>query len=891
MNVERRERYADRAEAGRLLAERLAEIGLDRPIVYALPRGGVPVACEVARELRAPLDLIFVRKIGAPDAPELALGAVVDGSAPQTVVNQEIRRSTGASDEYLERARTRELQEIERRRSRYMGTRQQIDPKGRTVVIVDDGLATGATMKAALIAMKRQGARRTCVAVPVAPARTVAELQALANDVVCLNPASIFHGVGAFYDDFHQLTDEETVGLLRRTWSGEPAPTVNGGGGKMARRSVAVPPLGLPGELVVPETPRGLVIFAHGSGSSRLSPRNRAVAETLNQRGFATLLFDLLTEDEARERRNVFDIPLLAERIGEAVLFASSEPDIADLPLGLFGASTGAGAALLAAAELGDRIGAVVSRGGRPDLAGQRLADVTAPTLLVVGGDDTQVIELNRQALELIGGEKLLRIVPGAGHLFEEPGKLEAVTEIACAWLEHYLPRPVHIAPPPATTPLETTPETLVSALRRRVRPLPEPEVPAFAEAFDRFGSARVVLLGEASHGTSEFYRARAAITRRLIERHGFTIVAIEADWPDAATIDRYIGHRPGAPARRPSPFTRFPTWMWRNREVDDFVAFLRRHNAGIPADRRVRFHGLDLYSMNASIAAVLEYLDKVDPVAAREARSRYACFEPWSREPAAYGRAALSRGYALCERPVARNLLTLLEKELAYSARDGDEFFDALQNARLVADAEKYYRLMYYAAHESWNLRDQHMFDTLTRILDRAGPQTRAVVWAHNSHIGDARFTDMGAERGELNIGQLCRQRFGNQAVSIGFGTHAGTVAAASDWDAPMEIKQVRPSRPDSYEALCHEVGHPRFLLTMGGDLDPSIHRALSVPRLQRYIGVVYRPETERWSHYSYASLPDQYDAFVWFDTTRAVTPLPAEVRAGEDETYPFGL
>ena len=318
---------------------------------------------------------------------------------------------------------------------------------------------------------------------------------------------------------------------------------------------------------------------------------------------------------------------------------------------------------------------------------------------------------------------------------------------------------------------------------------------------------------------------------------------------------------------------------------------FLARHNAHRPAEQRVGFYGLDLYSMNASMAAVLSYLDHVDPEAANIARSRYSCLAPWSREPAAYGRASLSRGYAMCEAPVNRILVDLLRKELDYVAQDGESFFDATQNARLVADAERYYRVMYFGSHESWNLRDQHMFDTLQRILAWNGPDTKAVVWAHNSHIGDARFTDMGTERGELNIGQLCRQHFGRDAALIGFGTHAGTVAAASEWDAPMEVMAVRPSRPDSYEALCHEVGEERFLIDLRRGHNADLRRALAEPRLERYIGVIYRPDTERWSHYSAASLPEQYDAFVWFDETNAVIPLPSEVVEGEDQTFPFGL
>ena len=874
--------FESRAEAGRQLAEELARLPLDRPVIFALPRGGVPVAVEVARRLRAPLDLVFVRKIGAPGHPEVALGALVDGDRPQTVMNESVRKHLGADSAFLDRARARELAELNRRRAAYLGQRPPVDPSGRTAVVVDDGMATGATMKAALIALKQKGAARTCVAVPVAPESTLEEIGAEADMVVCLDPVRAFLGVGAHYMDFHQLTDAETIGLLRQAWQATDSAEDDTG----SARQIQVPPLGLLGDLRLPADPRGLVLFAHGSGSSRHSPRNRAVAEALGAQGFATLLLDLLKSGEAADRRNVFDIPLLAERLVEVALWISGEPDIADLPLGLFGASTGAGAALLAAAEIPGRISAIVSRGGRPDLAGPRLADVRAPTLLIVGGNDRQVLDLNRQALAALTCEKLLRIVPGAGHLFEEPGALEEVTAMTASWFQNaFVPdasRPVPAMPPAGTG-------SLAAALREVVEPLPRLDDPSFAAAFDRYGDRRVVLLGEASHGTSEFYRARAAITRRLIERHGFTIVAVEADWPDAAAIDREIRSREG-PVPPTEPFTRFPTWMWRNRDVDNFVAVLRRHNTECPGTKQVSFYGLDLYSMTASIAAVLSYLDRVDPAAAAEARRRYGCLSPWSHELAAYGRAAIGRGYAICEIPVTRILVDLLEKKLRYAAHDGEAFFDAAQNARLVASAERYYRVMYYGSTESWNLRDGHMYETLDRLLDWAGPKSKAVVWAHNSHIGDARFTEIGQEQGQFNIGQLCRERHGDKAALIGFGTHSGTVAAASEWDGPMEVKSIRPSRPGSHEALCHDVGNQRFLLDMSR-LGAPLRQRLSEPRLERYIGVIYRPETERWSHYSRASLPDQYDAFVWFDTTRAVIPLPTHTRVGEEKTYPFGL
>jgi erythromycin esterase-like protein len=436
--------------------------------------------------------------------------------------------------------------------------------------------------------------------------------------------------------------------------------------------------------------------------------------------------------------------------------------------------------------------------------------------------------------------------------------------------------------------------QTLSELIAEAAEPLPDLDDRAFGRLFERFADRRVVLLGEASHGTAEFYGARAAITRRLIAEHGFTILALEADWPDAAAVDRYVRHRP-APARAEPPFQRFPTWMWRNTEVAALIDWMRKHNGATPQfDRRAGFYGLDLYNMRGSIAAVLEYLDKVDPDAAAVARERYGCLTPWQKEPSTYGRAVLTAGYRKCKQMVIDQCRDLLKRRLDYIAQDGESFLDAAQNARLIASAERYYRITYYGGAESWNLRDTHMFETLEHLLEARGPTSKAIVWAHNSHIGDARYTEMGVVREELNIGQLCRERFGEEVALIGFGTHTGTVAAASasDWGGDMEIKRVQPSHRDSYEWVCHDAGIPRFLLDLRADQQKAVRRRLLEPRLERFIGVIYRPDTELMSHYAEASLPQQFDAFVWFDETAAVTPLgPQHARTGVPETYPFGL
>ena len=391
------------------------------------------------------------------------------------------------------------------------------------------------------------------------------------------------------------------------------------------------------------------------------------------------------------------------------------------------------------------------------------------------------------------------------------------------------------------------------AASRDAAEPLPEIDDPAFAAAFDRFADARVVLLGEASHGTSEFYRARAAITRRLIERHGFTIVAVEADWPDAASIDRYVRHRPRREGEE-AAFQRFPTWMWRNtrgRGLHPLAA--RPQRAAAAPEAMAGFYGLDLYNLSGSIRAVIDYLDDVDPEAARVARERYGCLTPWSRDPAALRPAGDHRGLCAAARSRWSAMLRELHaKRLRYTAEDGDEWLDAAANARLVKNAEAYYRAMYYGAAESWNLRDTHMFETLCQLLEAKGPDAKAVVWAHNSHIGNAAFTEMGQVREELNIGQLVKERFGERGAAdrLRHPQRHGRRRRPTGTSRWRSSRCARRS-PDSYERLCHDSGVPRFLLDLR-DGEHAIDEPLMEPRLERFIGVIYRPETERWSHYS---------------------------------------
>ena len=663
-------RFRDRRDAGGQLADKLSTYaGRSDVVVLGLPRGGIPVAHEVATRLKAPLDVFLVRKLGVPGHPELAMGAIAEGGIE--VLSPDLIRDLGIPRALVEQVAVRERLELERRDTLYRGSRRPAIVRDRTVILVDDGLATGSTMEAAILALKQQHPARLVVAVPVGARDTCERLRRMADELVCVATPEPFNAVGLWYEAFSQTTDEEVTRLL--------------------------------------------------------------------------------------------------------------------------------------------------AAGVRPAL----------------------------------------------------------------------------VSPPPS-------PKTdLASRVRARAIPLTgDPR--QYDALIDGIGDARVVLLGEATHGTHEFYRERAFITRRLISEKGFTAVAVEADWPDTYRINRFVrGESADEEAVQAlADFGRFPTWMWRNADVLDFIGWLRTHNEAQAADQRAGFYGLDLYSLRASMEAVLRYLDKVDPDAARRARRRYGCFDQFGKEMQEYGYAASLRFHPSCEREVLTQLVELHRQRAEYASRDGrvaaDDYFYAEQNARLVKNAEEYYRTMFRGRDESWNLRDRHMVDTLEelrRFLGRTRPEPRLVVWAHNSHLGDARATEMGT-RGELNVGQLVRERYGASSVLVGFTTFTGTVTAASEWDGPAHRKHVRPALAGSYERLFHEVQAPRFLLPLRTDLDLS--SALAGPRLERAIGVLYLPDTERASHYFHARLSEQFDFVLHFDETRALEPLErcALWEAGEvAETFPSGL
>jgi erythromycin esterase-like protein/predicted phosphoribosyltransferase len=663
--------FRDRREAGRVLAGLLDQYR-DRNdvVVLGLPRGGVPVAYEVAIALGAPLDVFLVRKLGVPGQDELAMGAIASGGV--VVLNDDVVRALSIPPETIQSVVEEEARELERREQAYRGGRPMPDVADKTVVLVDDGLATGASMRAAIQAVRRLHPERIVVAVPAAPQPTCQELSTVVDDVVCATTPSPFFAVGQSYWEFTQTTDVEVRDLLR------------------------------------------------AAATSRVVETDSAV---------------------------------------------------------------------------------------KPDVVVLRSA--MAPV------DD--------------------------GAAYDEL-------------------------------------------------------------LFDLVGDAHFVLIGEASHGTHEFYAARARMTRRLIEEKGFCAVASEADWPDAYRVYRYVRGRSTDSTAEESlrGFERFPTWMWRNADVLDFVGWLREHNDHHDDRAKTGFYGLDLYSLHRSIDEVVGYLERVDPEAAARARERYSCFDHLDAdEGQSYGFAAAFGAGESCERHVIAQLVELHQHGLDYARRDGllgdDEFFYAEQNARTVKDAEEYYRTMYRAQVSSWNLRDRHMVETLNALADhltrQRGEPAKVVVWAHNSHVGDARTTEMGA-RGEFTVGQLVREGHRGDCRLIGFSTYTGTVTAADDWGGPTERKVVRPALPDSVEELFHEVGEKGFLLRF--DTGSPAVDVLRVPRLERAIGVIYRPDTERQSHYFRARVGDEFDAVIHVDESRAVEPLERTAgweRGEAPDTYPFAV
>ena len=877
-------RFTDRKQAGEILAKKIRGLAFKMPVVLALPRGGLPVASEIARELGAPLDILAVKKIGLPQNPELALGAVSEDGVP--VMDEILIKSLGVDRALLDQIAQIKVAEVKAQAEMFRRELPMQPIGGRNVILVDDGLATGATMEAAVRVLRARRVSKITIAVPVASGQAARKLKVLVDEFICLSTPEDFHAVGAWYVSFDQVSDREALEALRTgQLSSEQLIDEN-------EVEIAIGKgieFKLKGDLAVPSVPRGLVIFAHGSGSSRLSPRNRVVASALNRVGFATLLFDLLTVQESEIRQNVFDIVLLAERLLKVTEWVRER--YPSLPLSYFGASTGAGAAIEAAALKPDGLFAIISRGGRVDLAG-KIDQVEVPTLMIVGSHDEPVLLLNRQAAKRLKNSKIA-IVPGAGHLFIEPGALEEVMEYAIDWLQENLAPVAHEVGEPK--------EAVSREIERLARPLHTET--DFREFSRRLANSRIVMLGESSHGTKEFYDIRRKISEHLIRDHGFNFIAVEGDWPDCYALNRYIETGEGGRAKDVmAKFRRWPQWLWANTSVIPMIEWLRHY-------KKAGFYGLDVYSLFDSIDVISRAAAKVDPELAIKLVNRYACFEPYAHDEIAYAK-SLTRMPTGCREEVIANLRELLSVRIDGGRVSRNELFDLQQNARVIANAERYYRAMLESGTESWNVRDEHMLETLEALLRKAGPQSKAIVWAHSTHIGDYHATDM-IEDGYINIGGLAREAFGREQVClVGFGTYKGEVLAGRAWGAPEEVVEVAPAKPgESFEHYFHQsalaLKQQQFTCffdkaarqgVLGRKLERRDERrderAHVRPLGQRAIGVVYQPSFERSGrNYVPTTLAERYDAFVHVDRTTALTSLHVETARGcIPETWPSG-
>ncbi|MDG0817402.1 erythromycin esterase family protein [Bdellovibrio svalbardensis] len=857
--------FQDRHEAGEALGRKLLSYKEENPLILAIPRGGVPIAAAVAKILGADMDLLMVKKIGAPNNPELAIGAVSESGEPW--LNKKLIRRLNVNTKKIEATLAEKTSEVRNQMKKFRGDSPIKEVKGRTLIVVDDGIATGATLQAAVELLKTRKPKKIIVAAPVAPKSSVEEILRVADEVICLETPEPFHAVGNFYHDFTQVEDEDVLAYLHpqqaKPFEAEQLEIQFHDGEKV-----------LKADLATVKDMKCLIVFSHGSGSSRLSPRNRFVAKELNKIGFGTLLADLLTQEEDKDRKNVFDVDLLVSRTLKATEAGLHKIGNMDLPLGFFGASTGAAAALGAAAKTHRKVFAVVSRGGRPDLAASYFRQVKVPTLLIVGGEDHQVIALNEKAARELLAVKTV-IVPGATHLFEEPGALEEVVEYAADWfLELYPHQVVGKAPQ----------ENVVHVMEDLAHPIKADG--DWEDLIRKIAKSRIVMLGEASHGSAEFYTVRRMISERLIRDHGFDFIAVEGDWPDCQKLHDYIRTGEGKSAKDiMRRFERWPTWMWANDEAATMIEWMQSYQAG--------FYGLDVYSLFESMDYVMAYTKQVDTGLAKEIKSNYSCFEPFRKNEKAYAKFLMEFEEG-CKGEVMESLQKMLRLRVEKINTAHRDLFNAQQNARIVKNAEDYYRAMLFGGAESWNVRDRHMMETLEILLNRK-KDSKCIVWAHNSHIGDYHATDM-LEEGYVNLGGLAREKFGLDQVSlVGFGTYQGEVLASPAWDGPETVTKLPAAKEGSFENYCHKVSQdlraPRFYMNFDSEARKSV---LGTRRYgHRAVGVVYDPRFEAHGrNYVPTVIAQRYDSFVFIDKTSALRAIPTLKNWGDfPETWPAGI
>lgn len=857
--------FVNREQAGQALAKRLRSHITEDTVILGVPRGGVPVAFEVAKVLNRPLDILAIKKIGVPSRPEVALGAISEDGVPY--FDEALVRRLHIQEKYLLEAAQEKHQELRLQLTKFRNSRPPIDLIKKDIIVIDDGIATGATLRAAVSVLRQRGARKITLAAPVGARPALESLLEIADEVIALVIPEDFIAVGMWYQEFPQVTEKEVLEKLETLqyldFPRQEEVILNDANQKLL------------GDWTLVEKEKGLIIFAHGSGSSRKSPRNQYVAKELNKIGFSTLLVDLLTMEESLDRKNVFDIDLLTQRlvsVTDEILkyYKNKTPRLA-----YFGASTGAAAALGATALSQQPILAVVSRGGRPDLAEKYLQDVSAPTLLIIGSEDKTVLNLNKKVQTSLKRSHLVTI-SGATHLFEEPGALDEVIEYAAQWfVQHLQDRKsfLHVQ------------EQVVAELIKHSHPIKD--LKSWDPLIERLSKSRIVMLGEATHGTEEFYNIRRYISQRLIQEHGYNFIAVEGDWPDCQRLNDYIHSRKGDSAEKiMKQFNRWPTWMWANQETASLIEWMKNNNAS--------FYGLDIYSLFDSLDYLNEFSHTLDSESAAFITKLYECFENFKKDEKAYLRAVTQLNDDCSEEAIA-NLKHLLQLRLEGINETQPSLLNAQQNARIIARAGEYYHAMLSGGPESWNVRDRHMIETLDHLLHHEGMNSKCIVWAHNSHIGDYRATDMH-DAGYVNLGGLAREKFGDQQVSlVGFGTYEGQVLAGPAWEGPEMRMILSAARPASFEAHCHKVAHDlkadRFYALFDEGAQGSILGTRQYGH--RAVGVVYDRRFEEHGRNYVPTIPaKRYDAFVFVDKTSALVSLANRFsKLDLPETWPGGF
>jgi putative phosphoribosyl transferase len=885
--------FANREQAGKLLAAKLIKYQRLNPVILALPRGGIPVAYEISSRLKAPLDVVLVKKIGAPGHEEFAIGAIAEDEKP--ILNQKVIQFYNFKPEDIENIIVDRISEIRSREKLYRKDLPKIPLENRIVIVVDDGLATGATMLAAVNWLRTKNVKKIIVAVPVSSSEAARMVRHKVDEFISLLTPPDMLAIGMWYKDFLQVSDKEVLNILKKqaTENQNKSNESNEESNEENREVIIQDGAAiLKGVLTMPLGARGIILFAHGGGSSHKSPRNQYVAKALNDAGFATLLFDLLTIDETADRKNVFDIELMTSRLMVATEWAKKiNPD---LPIGYFGASTGAAAALGAAALrviTGD-VFAVVSRGGRPDLALDSLAEVSVPTLLLVGEKDKAVIPLNEYAINKLKNSQLV-LIPNATHLFEEPGALVQVVEYAVSWFSSSL---IHYTDKTPGVRSTETKDKLVTEIEDCSHSFTTTK--KLDSWIREISKHRIIMMGEATHGTKEFYSIKREISKILIQDYGYKFIAVEGDWPDCYKLNEYISgdrfsNSQGSPyvehfedARHAvsSQFHRWPTWMWANEEIPPLIEWMKDKQMGA-------FYGLDVYSLFESLEEIKKHLDHIEPETAQRMLAGYKCFESYKFDEIAYAKSLLQFPKG-CQEEVVKNLRALLRLRLYETSLSKESLFDARQNARVIANAEDYYRAMFEGGPRSWNVRDLHMMETLEHLLELYGPDAKVIIWAHNTHIGDYHATDM-LDSGYVNLGGLARERYGLENVYLlGFSSYHGSVTAGKAWGGKEEKMFLPKAQKGSYEDYFHQAAmnmHADKLLMRFDKLnkDSNLYKKLG----HRAVGVVYDPAHESRGNYVPTKMADRYDAMIFIDETTAVEPLATVFTAEEfPETWPEG-